>query len=304
MVLIECLHRRGICVLSWYDIMSTSRLILLTIISMFAFAGNSVLCRMALLETSIDAASFTGIRLLSGAIMLWLFAAINSRGREGRGDWLSALALFSYAAAFSFAYVQLSTATGALLLFGAVQVTMISYGLWRGERLFYLQWMGLAMAVVGLVGLLMPGLSAPPVSGSVLMVGAGIAWGLYSLKGRRGGDATRISAGNFLRAVLFAAMLSMLASRHLRLDTDGVLYAIASGALTSGLGYAIWYMVLPALKSATAATLQLSVPLIAALGGIVFLGEPITLRFTLASVAILGGIALVIRSRSARAPGH
>lgn len=205
--------------------------------------------------------------------------------------------LFAYAAGFSFAYLSLTTATGALLLFGAVQATMILWGLWRGERFGAWQLVGLALAVGGLVGLLLPGLSAPPLAGAALMLMAGAAWGVYSIRGKGAGDATRVTAGNFLRAVPFAVVLSALSLLPLagaRLDAAGVAYALASGAITSGLGYAIWYTVLPALKATSAATVQLSVPVIAALGGIVFLGEAVTLRFALASIAILGGITLVI----------
>lgn len=277
--------------------MPYARTLLLTTLTMLAFAGNSVLCRIALRETGIDAASFTTIRLASGAVVLWLIVRFFRRAQAGGGSWLSALMLFAYAAGFSFAYLSLTTATGALLLFGAVQATMILYGLWRGERFGAWQLVGLALAVGGLVGLLLPGLSAPPLAGAALMLMAGAAWGVYSIRGKGAGDATRVTAGNFLRAVPFAIVLSALSLLPLaeaRLDPAGVAYALASGAITSGLGYAIWYTVLPMLKSTSAATVQLSVPVIAALGGIVFLGEAVTLRFALASIAILGGIALVI----------
>lgn len=274
--------------------MPSPRTLLLTTLTMLAFAGNSVLCRIALRETGIDAASFTTIRLASGAVVLWLIVRGFRRAQAGGGSWLSALMLFAYAAGFSFAYLSLTTATGALLLFGAVQATMILWGLWRGERFGAWQLVGLALAVGGLVGLLLPGLSAPPLAGAALMLMAGAAWGVYSIRGKGAGDATRVTAGNFLRAVPFAVALSLLPLADARLDVAGVAYALASGAITSGLGYAIWYTVLPALKATSAATVQLSVPVIAALGGIVFLGEAVTLRFVLASIAILGGIALVI----------
>jgi drug/metabolite transporter (DMT)-like permease len=264
---------------------------------MIAFAGNSVLCRIALKDTSIDAASFTTIRLASGALVLWLVARFFRHAHTGKGNWLSALALFAYAAGFSFAYLSLTAATGALLLFGAVQATMIGYGIWAGERLRKLQILGLLLALGGLIGLLLPGLSAPPLFGSVLMLIAGVSWGIYSLRGKGVGDPTRVTAGNFLRAVLFAVLLSLLANASPNLDSAGVGYAIASGAVASGMGYAIWYSVLPALRATNAATVQLSVPVIAAFGGISLLGEPLTSRFVLASVAILGGIALVIWNR-------
>lgn len=274
--------------------MSYVRAIALTSLAMIAFAGNSILCRLALKDTSIDAASFTTIRLLSGAVMLWLLARMSRGTLSGRGNWPSAFALFVYAAGFSFAYVSLPAATGALLLFGAVQATMIGRGIWMGERLRQLQLVGLMLALAGLVGLLLPGLAAPPLYGSILMLGAGVAWGIYSLRGKGAGDPIRVTGGNFLRAVPIAAVLSAMTYQGASLDNTGLLYAVASGALASGIGYAIWYTALPALKATNAATVQLSVPVIAALGGIIFLGETVTLRFVLASVAILGGIALVI----------
>lgn len=261
---------------------------------MVAFAGNSLLCRAALKHTGIDAASFTTIRLISGALMLWLVVRTRRGAQTGSGNWLSAFALFVYAAFLSYAYASLATGIGALLLFGAVQATMIAHGLRAGERLSGLQVAGLVLALAGLVGLLLPGLSAPPLHGSLLMLGSGVAWGIYSLRGRGAGDPTRVTAGNFLRTVPIAAAWSVLMYDHTALDSTGFCYAVASGALTSGIGYAVWYTALPALKAAKAATVQLSVPVIAALGGIVFLGEPLTLQLVLASVTILGGIALVI----------
>ena len=282
--------------------MSNARVIALTSLAMTAFAGNSLLCRLALKQASMDAASFTTIRLVSGAAVLWLVTRAR-RGSPGGGNWLSALALFSYAAGFSFAYVSLPAAIGALLLFGAVQATMIGHGLWSGERFGGLQLVGLVLAFGGLFGLLLPGLSAPPLEGSLLMLGAGLAWGIYSLRGKGAGNPTRVTAGNFLRAAPLAMAVSLIVfmSKGTSLDVAGFWYAVASGALTSGIGYAIWYAALPALKATNAATVQLSVPVIAALGGIVFLGEPITLRLGLASAAILGGIALVVLEK--RTPG-
>lgn len=274
--------------------MSKARLITLTSLAMIAFAGNSLLCRLALKHTGIDAASFTTIRLLSGAMMLWVAVLMSGRARTGEGNWWSAGVLFVYAACFSFAYVSLPTAIGALLLFGAVQATMISYGVWAGERLLKLQLVGLILAFGGLVGLLLPGLSAPPLYESVLMVGAGIAWGVYSLRGKDAGDPTIVTAGNFLRAVPIAAGLSAFMWNDISLNNAGFWYAVSSGAMASAVGYAIWYTALPALSATNAAIVQLSVPVIAALGGSIFLGETISLRLTLASAAILGGIALVI----------
>ena len=275
--------------------MLSVRIAVLSSLAMLAFACNSLLCRVALKHTSIDAASFTTIRLISGAVMLWLVVRVSRGTQTGKGNWPSAFALFVYAAGFSFAYVSLPASTGALLLFGAVQATMIGHGIWAGERLRRLQLVGLVLAFGGLVGLLLPGLSAPPLLGSLLMLSAGVAWGVYSLRGTSAGDPTRVTAGNFLRAVPIAAALSLLMHSSTSLDGAGLLYAVASGAVASGIGYAIWYTALPALKATTAATVQLSVPVIAAIGGLVFLDESATLRLVLASIAILGGITLVIR---------
>ena len=291
--------------------------LLLTMLAMLAFAGNSLLCRMALQHTAIDAASFTAIRLLSGAIVLWLVVQMRVRRQQSQpasgeavpqaiaataGSWGSALALFAYAITFSYAYFSLTAATGALLLFGMVQVTMIGVGLWQGERLGLQQSIGMVFAVGGLVGLLLPGLSAPPLLGAVLMLGAGVAWGIYSLRGKGVGDPTEVTAGNFLRAVPMALLASLLALPWFSPDPAGTVYAIASGALASGLGYAVWYTALRGLAATSAATVQLSVPVIAAVGGTVFLDEAFTLRLALASVAVLGGVALVILKPSAPAP--
>jgi drug/metabolite transporter (DMT)-like permease len=285
---VHCLQNR---------LMSRARVFALTLLAMLAFAGNSLLCRAAFTTTHIDAASFTAIRIVAGALVLWLVVRARDGRSESAGSWPSALALFAYAAAFSFAYLSLTAATGALLLFGAVQATMIGFGLFAGERLRAGQVVGLVVALLGLVGLVLPGLSAPPLLGSALMLGAGIAWGIYSLRGKGSGDPLRVTAGNFLRAVVFAVLLSAATLPWAALDARGVGYAIASGALTSGIGYAIWYTALPRLKVATAASVQLSVPVIAAVGGIVLLGEAATLRLLLASIAILGGIGLVIAER-------
>lgn len=269
---------------------------------MTAFASNSLLCRAALKQTSIDAASFTFLRIFSGAVALWLvMTARQSRGAvclRVSGNWISALALFLYAAAFSFAYVDVSAGTGALLLFGAVQTTMILWGLHKGEHVRTIQIVGLIVAMIGLAVLLFPGLSAPPLFGSILMLGAGVAWGIYSLRGKREKNPGTVTAGNFIRAVPFAAAASIIFASRVHLDLAGIIYAIISGAITSGLGYVIWYSALPGLRAASAATVQLSVPVLAATGGILLLGEPLTLRYLLASVAVLGGIALVVLERS------
>ena len=277
-----------------------ARTVFLASLAMIAFAANSLLCRMALKSTGIDAGSFTSIRIISGAVVLWLLVRARSTTRYLAGSWLSALALFVYAAGFSFAYVKLPTAVGALLLFGAVQATMIGYGLWIGERLRPLQLVGLCAAFAGLVALLLPGLSAPPPASSALMLGAGVAWGIYSLRGKGVGNPVGSTAGNFLRAVPFAVVLWMVMTADASLDMVGVWYAVVAGGLASGVGYAIWYAVLPAIKATNAATIQLSVPVIAAAGGVIFLGETITLRLLLSSAGILGGISLVIMSKKQR----
>lgn len=274
--------------------MPTARIVTLTALALAAFAGNSLLCRAALAHTRIDAASFTTVRLLSGAVILWVLVLTRGGVRPVSGNWLSAFALFAYAAGFSFSYVHLTAAAGALILFGAVQTTMIGYGLWSGERMRALQAMGLLLACGGLVGLLLPGLSAPPLVGALLMLGAGVAWGVYSLRGRGAGDPLQVTAGNFIRAAPMALILSVASLGQASLDLAGIAYAIVSGALASGVGYAIWYTALPFLKSTTAATVQLGVPVIAAFGGVIFLQESLTLRLLAASVAIIGGIALVV----------
>ena len=277
--------------------MTPIRLIPLTLLVLLAFAGNSILCRLALRATSIDPATFTSVRLLSGALVLWVLVSTFRRNVRGQGNWGSALALLAYAAALSYAYIDLPTGLGALLLFAAVQVTMIGHALTHGERLQVVQWLGLGLAIAGLVGLLLPGLTAPPLIGSTLMLASGVAWGVYSLRGKGAGDPTRVTAGNFMRAVPIALLLSLLTLGQMQWDATGVLYAVISGGITSGLGYSLWYMVLPHLRSTTAASLQLSVPVIASLGGVLFVGEALTLRLVLAAIAILGGIALVIRGR-------
>ena len=279
-----------------------ARVFLLTSAAMIAFAGNSILCRLALKHTGIDAANFTSIRMFSAALVLAVIVRLGRQKGGPAGNWLSAFALFAYAAAFSFAYVSLSAATGALLLFGAVQTTMIGFGIWKGERMGQVQIAGLALALAGLGGLLLPGFSAPPLRGSILMLGAGVAWGVYSLRGKGAGNPTLVTAGNFFRTIPLTMILTLMFSKQVSLDGTGVLYAFLSGALTSGVGYAIWYHALPSLRATHAATVQLSVPVIAALGGILFLHEPLSLRFVLASIAILSGIALVVAEKRNTAP--
>jgi drug/metabolite transporter (DMT)-like permease len=275
----------------------TWRVPILTLVTMVAFAANSILCRQALDTTPIDPATFTLIRLVSGAATLWLIVRVRTGGAATAGRWTSAFSLFAYAAAFSFAYVSLGAGTGALILFGSVQATMISYGLLRGERFTVLQTAGFLFALGGLAALLLPGVTAPDWTGAILMIVAGIAWGAYSLMGRASSRPIETTAGNFLRAAAFGAVLSAVSLGIFAWDARGALLAVLSGAVASGLGYAIWYTVLPAMRATHAATVQLSVPVIAAIGGVLLLGEHLSLRLVLCSVAILGGIALVLHAR-------
>jgi len=275
----------------------------LTLVAMMAFAGNSLLCRLALRDGTLDASSFTLVRLAAGALVLWLLVSLRAGAllKQPAGSWRAAFALFVYALGFSYAYLQLTTATGALLLFAAVQITMIGMGMLRGERMGGLQWLGLGMALTGLVYLLLPGLSAPAPLGASLMLAAGVAWGIYSLQ-PKSADPLSATAGNFMRSLPLALLLGLVAlaqvRTHLNHWTPALGYALASGAITSGLGYAIWYRVLPHWSATQAASIQLSAPLLAALAAIPLLGEPLSLRLLVAGVAILSGIALVIRARA------
>lgn len=274
------------------------RVFLLTLLSMLAFAANSLLCRFALKSGAIDPASFAAIRLASGAATLVLVMLLRRTSPVTHGNWKAAFCLFAYAATFSFAYVGLPAGVGALLLFGAVQATMIGAGLWRGERLAPRQWLGVLVAGGGLLVLLLPGLSAPPAISAALMLLAGVGWGAYSLYGRGSLNAGAATAGNFVRAVPFAALLlvgaAVAASSDLAMTGTGLALALCSGAITSGLGYIVWYTVLPQLRASAAATVQLSVPLLAAIGGTLLLGEAWTQRLGWACLAITGGIALVV----------
>jgi drug/metabolite transporter (DMT)-like permease len=263
--------------------------------ALLAFAGNSILCRMALRQASIDPASFTSVRLVAGAVTLWILVRLGTPRGSAGGNWISAFALLAYASAFSFAYVAVTAGTGALLLFGAVQLVMISVGLVRGERMDLRIALGWLLAVAGVVILVVPGVSAPPPIAAALMLGAGIAWGIYSLRGRRSSDPLRDTAGNFVRAAPGALLLSAVMSRQGSFNGTGVLLAALSGSIASGLGYAAWYVALPRLSAIAAANLQLSVPLIAAIAGVLLFSEPINLRLAVASILLLGGIALATR---------
>jgi drug/metabolite transporter (DMT)-like permease len=263
---------------------------------MVAFASNSILCRAALADGSIDAVSFSGIRLAAGAAALLLL----SRGRGAGGGWISAAALSAYAFAFSIAYLRLAAGAGALILFGTVQATMIAAGMRRGERPGAREWIGLALALVGLVALTRPGIAAPDPLGALLMSVAGLAWGVYSLRGRGTADPVAANAGNFARSVAFALLALAIApavSGGLQVSGRGAGLAVASGAVTSGLGYALWYAALRGLTGMRAAIVQLSVAPLAALGGVAFLGERLTIRLAACGAVILGGIALAVTRR-------
>ncbi|CAJ0820418.1 hypothetical protein LMG18101_04274 [Ralstonia flaminis] len=277
------------------------RTVVLTSITMVAFASNSLLCRLALQHASIDAASFSSIRLVSGALMLAILARFNAgRAPKARTDWTAAAMLFTYVAFFSFAYLTLSAGTGALILFGAVQLTMLGAGLRAGERFEPLGWAGFALALGGLIYLVSPGVTAPTPLGAALMTVAGVAWGVYSLRGRGLDNPLGATAGNFLRAAPMALALSAVLVSRAHASPVGIALALASGAVTSGIGYVIWYAALKGLSAIRAAAVQLSVPPIAAFGAVLFLAEPLTPRLAAASAAILGGIALVLASRTQR----
>jgi drug/metabolite transporter (DMT)-like permease len=271
---------------------------MLTVLAMVAFAANSVLCRAALQDNAIDATSFTLLRLGSGALALALIATIRgARLRSQKPTPGAMFMLFAYALCFAFAYIELSTATGALILFGAVQLTMILIGLIQGNRPSKIAWAGSALAVMGLIYLLLPGVDTPSLIGALLMATAGIAWGFYSLYGKQAGDPVISTTWNFIGAFGLASAIYLISNAldvNLQLTSEGVILALLSGALASGVGYVIWYSALPQLSSITAASVQLSVPVIAAFGGTVFMSEAISARLVIASICVLGGIALVI----------
>lgn len=275
---------------------SPLRVAALTLFALCAFAANSLLCRFALDGASIDASSFTSVRLLSGALTLWLIlrlaAGRDAPARMAPRNWLPACMLFLYAIAFSFAYLSLTAGTGALILFGTVQATMILAGLWRGNRLRGTQWTGLLIALAGLAYLVSPGLSAPSPGGALLMTLAGIAWGVYSLQGRGVTDAIAATAANFSRSVPFALAVSVVLVAQFHISMRGIILAAISGSLASAIGYVAWYAALPGLTTTRAATVQLAVPLLAAIAAVLLLGEQVTPRLLAAGCAILGGIAL------------
>jgi drug/metabolite transporter (DMT)-like permease len=274
------------------------RTILCTTLALVAFAANSILCRLALSRSAIDPASFTTVRLVAGAVTLAILARLAAdRAKPANPSWSSAAMLFLYAAPFSFAYGSLTAGTGALLLFGAVQVTMILGALRAGDRPNPAQWLGLAIAFGGLVYLVFPGIAAPSPIGASLMLLAGLAWGLYSLRGRAVANPLAQTASNFARTVPMVLALSVVSYRILHAESRGLLLAILSGALASGVGYVVWYLAVPGLSGVSASIVQLAVPVLAACGGALLLGESITLRLGLAGLLVLGGIALALLAR-------
>ena len=276
----------------------------LTSLALIAFAANSVLCRLALGESSIDASSFTIIRLLSGAAALFVIISIKNRLNKNnesikktKGNWRGSLMLFVYALSFSFAYISLDTATGALILFGAVQITMIVINTIKGNRLHFTEWLGVALAFAGFVYLMLPGINTPSTFGFALMTISGIAWGLYTLNGRGSENPLSDTAHNFIKTIpllVIIGLVQIFIMKSTHLTNTGVMLAILSGAIASGVGYSIWYSVLPHLSVVLSAVLQLLVPVIAALGGVLLVNEVITPRLTNSALMILGGILLVI----------
>ena len=272
--------------------------ILLTAAAMVAFAANSVLCRLALGAGLIDASSFATVRTVSGAVMLGVALMLRSGKPQAKPDWRSVITLYLYMVFFSFAYLSLSAGTGALVLFGAVQLTMFIVALRSGEHFSPLSWVGLVLAIAGLVYLVSPGITAPDPFGAGLMAVAGVAWGFYSLVGRSAGDPTEATAYNFIFSVPLVIVTSLVFLGDFQVSLAGALYAVASGAIASGIGYVIWYAALRGLTATSAATVQLSVPVIAAVGGVMLMSEDVTARLVVASVATLGGVALVLTQRN------
>jgi drug/metabolite transporter (DMT)-like permease len=276
------------------------RLILLTTLAMLAFAANSVLARLAFATAHAEPLTYTGIRLASGAVVLLALLALRQRPIRVAGSWPAAAALFGYALAFSIAYLMLGAGTGALILFASVQLGILGWAVYRGDRPGALEWLGLALAFAGFAWLVAPGLVAPDPLGALLMVGSGLCWAAYTLMGRGSTSPLSDTAGNFIRASATAPILVAIGLVGHQFDPMAAAYAIASGAIASGLGYAIWYTALPALTRTRAAIVQLTVPAIAALGGIIFIGEPLTARLIVATLAIIGGIALTVLTAARR----
>jgi drug/metabolite transporter (DMT)-like permease len=273
-----------------------------TILALVAFAANSVLCRVALRNGSIDPASFSTIRFASGALTLLLVTAFRGKRAMSSGSWMSAGILFLYAIPFSFAYTRVSAASGALILFGVVQLTMIIGGFLKGERPRPLRWFGLGLSIVGLVYLLLPGIGKPPLLGAAMMSLAGFGWGAYSLRGRTAASPLEQTTSNFVRSVPLILVVTLLTMRQLHIEGVGALFAAISGIVASGAGYVIWYSALRGLTATTAAVVQLAVPILAAAGGVVLLGESLSPRLVIASGMVLTGIAIAIKGHSPRSP--
>jgi len=272
----------------------SKRTVFCIIFSLLAFAGNSIICRMALKSDMIDPASFVIVRLGSASLLLVLLQAFSKSGKGIGGNWISALFLLLYAIPFTFSYINLSAATGALISFSAVQLTMIIIGLRNGEALNRLQFTGLIIAMSGLIVLLLPGATAPSLFDALLMAIAGIAWGFYSLRGRVSVNPLYDTAGNFIRAFPICLVVCIPLMKNIHISPEGLLLAAISGAVTSGLGYILWYQALKHIKATQAAVIQLSVPVITSLFGVLLLGEILDFRIVTASAVILIGIALVI----------
>ena len=279
---------------------SLVKTIFYTGLALLAFAANSVLCRLALGAGAIDASSFTVIRLLSGVITLLVIIKMANHKTSSpiqKGSWFASLMLFLYATAFSFAYITLDTATGALILFGSVQITMVLLSLISGNRLHITEWLGVLIAFAGFVYLMLPEITTPSVNGFLLMSLAGIAWGIYTLKGRGSNTPLMDTGYNFFRTIPLVLILLVITVKNANYSSEGILLAVLSGGIASGMGYTVWYLALRGLTATQAAVVQLLVPVIAALGGVIFISEKITLRLMVSASIILGGIFLVILGR-------
>lgn len=270
--------------------------VIYTFLALSAFAANSVICRLALKEKAIDPGLFTGIRLISGASVLAIlvFLSRGDRSSYSKGSWVSGFVLFLYAAAFSYAYITLETGTGALIIFGSVQITMIAYSLLSGYKMSVWEWLGVFLSIAGFVYLMLPDAKTPSVSGFVLMTISGVSWGLYSIRGSDSKNPLNETAFNFLRATPFLMLLLFFIAKDANASTKGILLALLSGTITSGIGYTIWYMALKELSSIQASIVQLFVPVLAAIGGVIFVGELISSKLIIASLMILGGVFLLI----------
>lgn len=279
----------------------TTRTLIFTVLALSAFAANSVICRLALSRQVIDPASFTGIRLLSGALVLILLVSVTGSRKDpsDKGSWWSGFFLFLYAIAFSFAYISLDTGTGALILFAAVQITMITYALASGKKMNMKEWLGVLIAFAGFIYLVSPGVTAPSLNGLLLMTLSGIGWGIYTIRGKASANALQVNAYNFLRTLPLAGIMILFSLKEMQATNEGVGLAILSGAVTSGIGYTIWYLALRGLTAVQASVVQLLVPVIAAVGGVIFLSELINQRLVIAAIMILGGIGLVVLVKKA-----